>query len=109
MAKQRRRYSGELKAKVVLEVLKGQRTVNEIASRFGVHPVQVFQWKKQAVEELARVFADRRGQAERAAMREKAELFEQIGRLKMELEWLKKSRRHRVTRSADGSTGIMAA
>jgi hypothetical protein len=59
--------------------------------------------------ELPRVFADRRGQAERAAGQEKAELFEQIGRLKMELEWLKKNRRHRVTRSADGSTGIMAA
>ena len=51
MGKQRHQYSGEFKAKVVLEVLKGQRTVNEIASRFGVHPVQVFQWKKQAVEE----------------------------------------------------------
>jgi transposase-like protein len=90
MGKQRHQYSGEFKAKVVLEVLKGQRTVNEIASRFGVHPVQVFQWKKQAVEELPCVFADRRGQAERAAAHEKAELFEQIGRLKMELEWLKK-------------------
>jgi len=70
MGKQRHQYSGEFKAKVVLEVLKGQRTVNEIASRFGVHPVQVFQWKKQAVEELPRVFADRRGQAERAAAQE---------------------------------------
>ena len=90
MGKQRHQYSGEFKAKVVLEVLKGQRTVNEIASRFAVHPVQVFQWKKQAVEELPRVFADRRGQAERAAGQEKAELLEQIGRLKMELEWLKK-------------------
>jgi putative transposase len=90
MGKQRHQYSGEFKAKVVLEVLKGQRTVNEIASRFGVHPVQVFQWKKQAVDELPRVFADRRGPAERAAAHEKVELFEQIGRLKMELEWLKK-------------------
>jgi putative transposase len=90
MGKQRNQYSGEFKAKVVLEVLKGQRTVNEIASRFGVHPVQIFQWKKQALEELPRVFADRGGQAERAAVQEKAQLFEQIGRLKMELEWLKK-------------------
>jgi transposase-like protein len=90
MGKQRNQYSGEFKAKVVIEVLKGQRTANEIASRFGVHPVQVFQWKKQALAELPRVFADRRGQAERALAQEQAQLFEQIGRLKMELEWLKK-------------------
>jgi len=87
---QRRQYSGELKAKVVIEALKGQRTVNEIASRFGVHPVQVFQWKKQALEELPQVFADRRAIGQRAAAEEKAQLFEQIGRLKMELEWVKK-------------------
>ena len=69
MGKQRHQYSGEFKAKVVLEVLKGQRTVNEIASRFGVHPVQVFQWKKQAVEELPRVFADRRRSGRRGRRR----------------------------------------
>ena len=62
-----RQRTGQFKARVVLEALKGQKKLNEIASRFGVHPVQLAQWKKQAVEELPEVFADRRGRAMREA------------------------------------------
>ena len=87
---QRRQRTGQFKARVVLEALKGQKKLNEIASRFGVHPVQVAQWKKQALEELPEVFADRRGRAMREAEEEKTRLYEQIGRMKVELEWLKK-------------------
>jgi putative transposase len=79
---------------VVLEALKGQQKLNEIASRFGVHPVQLAQWKKQALEELPEVFADRRGRAVREAEEEKTRLYEQIGRMKVELEWLKKKLDH---------------
>ena len=86
----RRQHSGEFKARVVVQALKGAKTVNEIASRYGVHPVQVAQWKKQALEELPQVFADRRGREARAAEEENSRLYEQVGRLKMELDWLKK-------------------
>jgi transposase-like protein len=87
---QRKQYTGQFKAKVVLQCLKGNKTINEIASLQGVHPVQVAQWKKQAMDELPHVFADRRGREARAAEEESARLYEQVGRLKMELDWLKK-------------------
>lgn len=90
MAGQRKSYSGELKAKIALEAIKGQRTVNEIAARYGVHPNQVSQWKKQAIEELPGVFSDRRARAEAEEEAAKAELYQQIGQLKVELDWLKK-------------------
>jgi putative transposase len=86
----RRRHSSEFKAKVALEALKGQRTVNEIAAACGVHPMQVSQWKKQAVVELAGVFGERRSREARAIEEERARLFQQIGQLKVELDWLKK-------------------
>jgi transposase-like protein len=90
MGRQRRQFSGEFKAKVALEAIKGQHTVREIASRYSVHPNVVTQWKRQALQELPVVFSDGRAHRERDDEQEKAELYEQIGRLKMELEWLKK-------------------
>jgi transposase-like protein len=86
----RRQHSGEFKAKVVVQALKGAKTVNEIASMYGVHPVQVAQWKRQALDELPHVFGDGRARAVHDAEEERARLFEQIGRLKVELEWVKK-------------------
>jgi len=91
MARSRRKLSRELKAKVVLEALRGSRSVNEIASRYEVHPNQIQKWKKQAVDALPDLFADRRtadGKSEEAL---RARLYEQIGKLQMELEWLKKN------------------
>jgi transposase-like protein len=90
MGRQRRQYSGEFKAKVAIEAIKGQHTVREIAGRYSVHPNVVTQWKKQALEELPAIFSDGRAHSEKEEGQEKAELYEQIGRLKMELEWLKK-------------------
>jgi transposase-like protein len=90
MAGQRKTYSAELKAKVALEAIKGQRTVTEIASRFGVHPNMVSQWKRQALDEMPGIFSDRRARAEAEAEAATAELYEQIGRLKVELDWVKK-------------------
>lgn len=90
MARERKSYSGELKAKIALEAIKGQRTCNEIASRFGVHPSQVTQWKKQAIEELPALFSDRRVRAQAEDEATKAELYQQIGQLKVELDWVKK-------------------
>ena len=56
---QRKRHSAELKAKVALEAIKGHKTVNEIASEYGVHPMQITQWEKQALEELPDIFSSR--------------------------------------------------
>ena len=76
-----------MKARVGLEALKGIEPVHSIAAKYQVHPVQVSQWKQEAAERRPEVFA-RKGDQD-AKEREK-ELFEEIGRLKMELEWLKK-------------------
>jgi putative transposase len=86
----RRRHSAEFKAKVSLEAIRGQRTANEIGSGYGVHPVQVAQWKKQALEELPQVFSDRRTKAAHDEETLRAELYQQIGQLKVELDWVKK-------------------
>ena len=90
MGRQRRQFSGEFKAKVALEAIKGQHTVREIASRYSVHPNVVTQWKRQALQDLPAVFGDGRARRDKDGEQEKAELYEQIGRLKMELEWLKR-------------------
>ena len=87
MTGQRKRYSAELKSKVALEAIRGQKTTNEIASEYGVHPTQITQWKKQALEELPQIFSSRREQAEEEL---KSTLSQEIGQLKVELDWLKK-------------------
>ncbi len=88
--KQRRSFSGEMKARIALEAIKGQRTMAEIASHYGVHPVQVAKWKRQAVEGMSQLFADRRAQEVNGEEALKAELYQQIGQLQVELDWLKK-------------------
>ena len=87
---QRKRHSAEFKAKVALAALKGQQTLNELASLYGVHPVQVAQWKKQALSGLPELFASRRARAQDDAEAQQARLYEEIGRLKVELDWLKR-------------------
>ncbi|MBM3848562.1 MAG: IS3 family transposase [Verrucomicrobia bacterium] len=90
MSKKRRQHSPDLKAKVGLEALKGIQPVHAIAAKYQVHPVQVSQWKKEAAERLPEVFARKADQDAQEAKEREKELFEEIGRLKMELEWLKK-------------------
>ena len=90
MKKQRKNYSSEFKVKVALEAIKGQKTLNEIASKFEVHPNQVTQWKKQALEGLPELFSQRRVRLEKDDETLKAQLYQQIGQLKVELDWLKK-------------------
>jgi transposase-like protein len=89
-SRQRRSFSAEMKSRIALEAIKGQKTVQEIASHYGVHPSQVTSWRKQAAEAMPTVFADRRSKADNSEEVEKAELYEQIGRLQVELDWLKK-------------------
>jgi transposase-like protein len=88
--RQRRNFSAEMKSRIALEAIKGQKTIQEIASHYGVHPNQVTNWKRQAVEGLSMVFADRRSRSETNEETVKAELYQQIGEMKVELDWLKK-------------------
>jgi transposase-like protein len=90
MTTTRKQYSGKFKAKVAMEAIRGERTLNEIASQYQVHPIQVSQWKKAAMEHLAEAFADGRHKAKPRDEINKEALFEEIGRLKFELDWLKK-------------------
>jgi putative transposase len=90
MQSQRKRYSADFKAKVALEALKGQRTINEIAARFQVHPNQVTRWKKQMLEALPSIFSDHHLRASREREQLEAALYQQIGQLKVELDGLTK-------------------
>jgi transposase-like protein len=91
MKSQRKRYSADFKAKVALEAIKGHRTINEIAVKFQVHPNLVTQWKKQTLDALPSIFSDRRARADKERGQLEASLYQQIGKLKVELDWLKKS------------------
>jgi putative transposase len=90
MKKERKRYDGTLKAKVAVEAIKGQRTINEIASAYGIHPHQVTQWKKQALEQLPELFSNGRVRSQLADEELRDRLYQEIGQLKVELDWLKK-------------------
>ena len=90
MKRQRKQYSADLKAKIAREAIKGQRTIQEIASHYGIHPTLITHWKKQLLEGSAEIFANGKLQAADADEQLKAELYQQIGKLQVELDWLKK-------------------
>jgi putative transposase len=90
MPKKRRQHDARFKFRVALEAAKGLKTINEIASENNLHPNQVSGWKKRMLEEGPAVFTSKSSRQEREQEAMEAELYEQIGRLKMELEWLKK-------------------
>lgn len=90
MMKQRKNYSADFKAKVALAAIKGDKTVNEIASTFSVHPHQVMTWKKQALGVIPDAFSSRQARQTEADEELKARLYQEIGQLKVELDWLKK-------------------
>jgi transposase-like protein len=90
MAGKRKQHTAAFKAQVALAAVRGDKTVNELASQYGVHPTLIHGWKKQLLAGAEQVFSNGSKAATADAEAEKAELFEQIGRLKMELEWLKK-------------------
>jgi putative transposase len=90
MGVKRKRHTEEFKAKVALEAVKGVRTLSELSAVHGVHPTVIAQWKRQLVEGAVEVF--RRGAAAtgRSEQELTAPLYEEIGRLKVEVDWLKK-------------------
>lgn len=90
MSKKRRSFSAEFKFRVALEAAKGAKTINELASEHGVHPSQISQWKRELLDEGSSIFSNNATRQQRDQGVAEAELYEQIGRLKMQLEWLKK-------------------
>ena len=86
----RKRHSAAFKAKVALEAIRGEKTVNELASLYQVHPSQIAAWKKRALEAMSELFADGRRKDHQDEEALKAQLYQQIGQLKVELDFLKK-------------------
>ena len=90
MSKQRHSYSAQFKFKVALEAVSGTKTISQLSSEHQVHPNQIGQWKRQLLDGGAQVFTNDQARQKRKQETQETDLFEQIGRLKMELEWLKK-------------------
>ena len=89
MSRKRRVLGAKFKAKVALAAVRGDKTVSQLAGQYGVHGNQVSAWKRKLLEEATALFEDGRKVSKKDEANEE-ELYEQIGRLKMELEWLKK-------------------
>jgi putative transposase len=90
MKNKRRNHSAQFKAKVALAAVKGDRTIAELASEFDVHPNQIAQWKKQLLQSLPEVFSRSRQKNKHRQDELTEHLYQQIGKLKVELDWLKK-------------------
>jgi transposase-like protein len=86
----KKRHAAAFKARVALEAAKQTRTLAELARAFQVHPVQISQWKKQLLDGIESLFGDGCRRERDQSLAIQAELYEQIGRLNMEVEWLKK-------------------
>jgi transposase len=86
----RKSYDSSLKVKVALEALKNQRTIAQIASEYGVHPNMITQWKQRLLNELPDIFNNKHQKNKQDNETLQAELYRQIGQLKVELDWLKK-------------------
>ena len=93
MAGKRRRFTAEFKARVVRAALREDKTLAALASQFDVHPNQITEWKRQALEALPELFGRRKAADAKAAEAHEARLYEQVGKLQVELEWMKKKAR----------------
>ena len=90
MGKIRKSHSSAFKAKVALEAVKKEKTVAQLSSEYGVHPNLITKWRKQLLEQLPSVFSNKRQKEEKDSEELQAELYKQIGQLKVEVDWLKK-------------------
>ena len=89
MTTTRKQYSPKFKARVAVEAIRGEKTLSQLGSQFKVHPIQIAKWRKSALEQLPEVFVDGRKKSRNGEADSDA-LYEEIGRLKVELDWLKK-------------------
>jgi len=87
---QRKNFSAEFKSKVAMEAIKEQKTISEIATQYEVYPNQVCKWKKELLEGIGSVFTDKRAKESKVKEDIVPQLYQQIGQLKVELDWLKK-------------------
>jgi transposase-like protein len=90
MKNKRRNHTAQFKAKVALEAVKADKTIAQLASEYEVHPTQITQWRKQLLELLPEIFSRRRDNDRQEHEKLTSELYQQIGQLKVELDWLKK-------------------
>jgi putative transposase len=90
MKNKRRNHSSQFKVKVALSAAKGQKTIAELSKEYEVHPTQIVQWKKQMMDSLPEIFSVRRNREKQEQEVLTSELYQQIGQLKVELDWLKK-------------------
>jgi putative transposase len=90
MTNKRSRYSANFKFRVALEAAKGLKTINELASEFGIHPHQISEWKRRLLDGGPMIFSRNGSRGQQNKEELDKDLYEQIGRLKMELAWLKK-------------------
>ena len=90
MKSKRRNHSAQFKAKVALAAAKGDKTTSELSKQFQVHPTQITKWKKQLTDSLPEIFSLRRNQDFQEQQALTDQLYQQIGQLKVELDWLKK-------------------
>jgi len=86
----RKQHNSGFKAQVALEAIRNQRTIAEIAGEYGVHPSQVNKWKKQILDGIPTIFSGSHDKSKHDGEKLQAELYQQIGQLKVELDWLKK-------------------
>ena len=88
--RKRKSFTSQYKTKVALEAIRGVKTVNEIAQEFAVHPTQVGEWKRELLTQASTIFETKRGPKIEDPSASPERLYSEIGRLKMELDWLKK-------------------
>ena len=91
MKNKRRQFKASFKTKIVLEALKERQSLSELAEKYQLHPNQITNWKKQFLENAEQAFSDRKAAAEqKKTLRQMDELYQQIGQMKVENDWLKK-------------------
>ena len=90
MTTTRKQHSAQFKARVVIEAIRGEKTLSQLGSQFKVHPIQIAKWRKAALEQMPELFVDGRTRKAGDGEADSNALYEQIGRLKVELDWLKK-------------------
>jgi len=90
MTTTRKQHSAAFKARVAIEAIRGEKTLSQLGSQFKVHPIQIAKWRKSAVEQLPELFANGRTRKGATVETGNDALYEEIGRLKVELDWLKK-------------------
>ena len=96
MGKIRKIHDAVFKARVALEAVKGEKPIAQLANEYRVHPNQIGQWKKRLLKDLPGIFSNNRKREEKEGDDLAAELYRQIGQLKVELDWLKKNPRFSV-------------